>query len=132
MSARTIRGLLGVPLVLAVAMSVTGCSNHVTASVVNHSPSAPVYPNATIATVEMDGIAAAAGQTFSTDNSFDAVYAWYKKNLPGGSQRSLIRFPEKTAVFFVGPPSGGLSVTIAASVVCCKTLIVIAQPKSEE
>jgi hypothetical protein len=130
MSVCAIRRCLGAPLVLALTIGVTGCSNHATASVVSPSPSAPVYPKAQIETAGKSGLGAAYGQAFSTDNSFDAVYAWYKKNLPGGSERALVRFPEKSAVFFVGPFPNGLSVTITASVVCCKTLIVIAQAKS--
>ncbi|HEY2473364.1 MAG TPA: hypothetical protein VGI19_01050 [Candidatus Cybelea sp.] len=130
MSACAIWRRLGAPLVLALTIGVTGCVNHAAASVVSPSPSAPVYPNAQIETAGTSGPGAAYGQAFSTDSSFDTVYAWYKKNLPGGSERSLVRFPEKSAFFFVGPVPNGLSVTITAPVVCCKTLIVIAQAKS--
>lgn len=96
-------------LAIAVAIAVTGCSG------------SPIYPGAKPETTTV-----AAGQAYETGDSFETVYAWYKRTLPRGSELSHQTFPAKAAVFFAGRGNRGSRVTITPSPTCCRTLIVVA------
>jgi hypothetical protein len=108
-------------LAVALAMALTGCS-HGSSSATRSTPSAaPVYPGARVGPW---------GNAYSTSDSFDTVYSYYEKNLPAGSERSHITGPQQTAIFLIGSGNDRLSVTVAASPLCCRTLIVIARARA--
>jgi hypothetical protein len=111
-------------MALALAMTAASCSHGAsggkTATTTSAPSAAPVYP----------GAKAASGSAYSTSDSFDTVYAFYDKNLPPGAERSHITAPQETAVFLVGSGEDQLSITIAKSPICCRTLIVIARVKA--
>jgi hypothetical protein len=126
MSASTIarRCAPAVALILAAAV---GCSHASSSSSAANTPStqsapsaAPVYP----------GAGPVSGSAYSTNASFETVYAFYNKNLPPGAERSHITAPQETAVFLVGSGNDQLSVTVAKSPICCRTLIVFARVKA--
>lgn len=111
------------PLAMVLAMATSGCTHGSAQTASQSAPSAaPVYPGA--------AVEAASGSAYSTNDSFDTVYTYYKKNLPAGSERSHVTSPQEMAVFLIGTGNDRLSVTIAASPACCKTLIVIARAKA--
>ncbi len=113
-----------VALVLAAAVGCShGSSNSSTASTPSTqsaASAAPVYP----------GAGPVSGSAYSTTASFETVYAFYNKNLPPGAERSHITAPRETAVFLIGSGNDQLSVTIAKSPICCRTLIVFARVKA--
>jgi hypothetical protein len=87
-----------------------------------------VYPGAKTESAGTSSTAwagAASGSAFSTSDSFGAVYAWYKKNLPEGSEQAHVTSPQEAATFFIGQGTHRLSVSLASSPLCCRTIIVI-------
>ena len=132
-----IRFAPAVALVLAAAV---GCSHASSTSSLVNGPStksapsaAPVYPGATIeaaSSTSETALGEASGSAYSTSDSFGTVYAFYNKNLPPGSERSHITAPQETAVFLIGSGNDQLSVTVAKSPICCRTLIVFARVKA--
>jgi hypothetical protein len=115
------------PAVALLLAAAVGCSHGSSNSSAAHAPftqsapsAAPVYP----------GAGAVSGSAYSTSDSFDAVYAFYNKNLPPGSEQSHITAPQETAVFLVGSGNDQLSVTIMKSPICCRTRIVFALVKA--
>ena len=121
-------------LAIALALATVGCSHSSANTSTQSAPSAaPVYPGAKVEAANLSsavGAGAASESAYSTSDSFDTVYAFYKKNLPAGSEQSHVTSPEKAAVFLVGTGNDRLTVSIAASPLCCKTLIVIAHAKA--
>lgn len=125
-------------LAVALMLAAVGCSNDPSKppggpNALIVGVSAPVYPGAKLEASSASRVTrfgASSGQAFSTPDKFDVVYAWYKKNLPGGSERSHATAPAETAVFLLGSGSDRLSVTIATSPLCCKTFFVIAHAKA--
>jgi hypothetical protein len=132
-----IRFAPAVALVLAAAV---GCSHASSSSSVATAPStqsapsaAPVYPGAKVETASSTSetaLGAASGSAYSTSDSFETVYTFYNKNLPPGSERSHITAPQERAVFLIGSGNDQLSVTVAKSPICCRTLIVFARVKA--
>lgn len=88
----------------------------------------PDYPGATTtASSSAAGamMAHASGRVLTTSDSFDAVYQWYQKNMPAGSERLHITSPANNAVFVITSPGKGQdSVNIATH--AGKTMITIA------
>ena len=126
------------PAVALILAAVVGCS-HGSSSGANtpstqSAPSAaPVYPGATVEAASSNAetaLGAVSGSAYSTSDSFETVYAFYDKNLPPGSERSHITAPQETAVFLIGSGNDQLSVTVAKSPICCRTLIVFARVKA--
>jgi hypothetical protein len=121
-------------LAIALTMAGVACSRGGTsATAVSAATAAPVYPGSTVEADNMSSMVAPgspSGKAFSTSDSFATVYDFYKKNLPAGSEQSHVTSPEQAAVFLFGPDGDRLSVTIASSPLCCRTLIVIARAKA--
>jgi hypothetical protein len=126
------------PAIALVLAAAVGCS-HGSNSPAANAPStqsapsaAPVYPGAKVEAASSSSETAlgpASGSAYSTSASFETVYGFYNKNLPPGSERSHITAPQETAVFLIGRGNDQLSVTVAKSLICCRTLIVFARVK---
>jgi hypothetical protein len=119
------RSALGRHLAAAIALalstvSAAGCSPERGAAVIAEAAPAavPVYPGAKRE--------ARSDAEFSTNDSFETVYGWYKKNMPQASERSVAAAPQDAAIFIVGFRGDRIRVTITGSRICCRTLIVIA------
>lgn len=118
---------------LTAAACSPGSSRGPAAATASAPTAAPVYPGSKREAENvssMIGPAAPSGTAFSTNDTFETVYGWYKKNMPNGSERSYVTSPQAAAIFIVGAGSDRISVTITTSPLCCKTLIVIANAGS--
>lgn len=94
---------------------------------------APVYPGSHLAgagTSSRLDPKGPPGNAFTSSDSFDAVYNWYRKNLPAGSERRHTTSPSNAAVFVFGTGEDRLGVTVEAAPLCCKTVIVIGRVKA--
>lgn len=134
------------PVVFALAALTVGCShagsNATTASgattasdstTTNATTTAPVYPGAQLEAAGSNaglGSAAASGKAYTTSDSFDTVYDWYKKNLPAGSEQSHVTSPMNAAVFAVGTVGDRYGITVETSPIGGKTMIVIGHVKA--
>jgi len=128
MSIVTIFGRHAPALALALAAATAGCTHGSSGSAGAAPSAAPVYPGAKTESAGASAVAetrSTAGSAFSTSDSFGTVYAWYKKNLPEGSEQAHVTSPQEAATFFIGQGTHRLSVSLAASPLCCRTIIVI-------
>ncbi len=110
--------------------STTTASDSTTA---NATTDAPVYPGAQLEAAGSNagvGSAAASGKAYTTGDSFDAVYDWYKKNLPAGSEQSHVTSPMNAAVFVLGNAGDRYGITVETSPMSGKTMIVIGHVKA--
>jgi hypothetical protein len=101
-------------LVAAILVTVTACSSQASDDSKHPVFGVPDYPGAAI---EGQGV-------LLTGDSFSKVYAWYRQNLPAGSEQSHTTTPVESAVFRTGAQhSGEKSVTL--TIEGDKTMIVV-------
>ncbi len=113
---------------LLIALTATGCVYSHAAATATQPSAAPVYPGSKVESADMSamtGPGAPSGKAFSTTDSFDTVYTWYKKNLPEGSEQAHVTAPTEAATFYIGQGTHRMSVALAVSPLCCRTIIVI-------
>lgn len=99
----------------------------------NAATDVPVYPGAQLEAAGSNagfGSTAASGKAYTTSDSFDTVYDWYKKNLPAGSEESRVTTPTNAAVFAVGTAGDRYGITVETSPMGGKTMIVIGHVKA--